>query len=234
MFGAPALCKSQSFTAAVILGAAAILTGVGRPAEAAPARQMPTATGRVTYQISGPMKGSMVLSWSENGKKFRQETKMTGVPPPATPGAPKAAPMSMDTWMLSDGKAMYALMPMGGKKVMRLEGKTSGPAGAPMGLGQMLGDLGGPSGGKVVGKATLLGRSCEIRATDKGKVWLWKGLPLRMEIQVNPKMPKLTMVATKVESAPKLPAILFKVPAGYQIQEMPAGGPRMPPGMPRR
>lgn len=218
-----------------LLALTLLAAGRDPQAGAAPSSKMPTASGRITYQMSGPMKGSMVLSWTENGKKFRQDTKLTGTPPmPPGAGAPKA-PMKMESWVLSDGKDIYTVMPMAGKRALRLKGVkgAAGPTGAPLGLGQMLGDAASAKGSKVVGKGTVLGKPCEIRSAKGGKAWVWQGIPLRMEIQMAPNMPMMKVVATRVESAPKLSASLFKVPAGYQIQDMDVskrGAPGMPPG----
>ncbi len=105
-------------------------------------------------------------------------------------------------------------------------------------------------GGKLVGRATVLGKPCEIREATvtnrsvkaRTRMWMWQSLPLRVEstMQVSG-MPagggagapqtrtiKTTLLATKVDTAAKPSAASFKVPAGYQIQDM-----KMPPSMGR-
>jgi hypothetical protein len=89
--------------------------------------------------------------------------------------------------------------------------------------------------GKVVGKGTVLGRSCEIRSFGPGgqqgqsKVWLWNGMPLKVE--ASGPQGGMTMVATRVDTSPKLTPAVFKVPSGYQVKDMqlPTGAPGAPP-----
>ena len=38
--------------------------------------------------------------------------------------------------------------------------------------------------GKPVGKESVLGHSCDVHQTGMGKIWLWKGLPLKMEMSM--------------------------------------------------
>ena len=98
----------------------------------------------------------------------------------------------------------------------------------------------GSGTGTVVGKASVLGRPCEIRtfgprsAGPTVKMWVWNGLPLRTEMTL-PQGGKMTTEATQVEMAPKLSPSLFKLPAGYTVKEMqmPAGATGAPPAPPR-
>jgi hypothetical protein len=114
---------------------------------------------------------------------------------------------------------------MMGKQVLRMkmpkDGGGAGPTGVP---------IGGTKAGKVIGKATILGKPCEIRQIDTAKVWMWKGLALKMENQGGQGMP-MSMTATKLEMPFKASPALFKVPAGYTVTDkMPAmGGGGAPP-----
>src|SRR5262249_31592965 len=119
-----------------------------------------------------------------------------------------------------------------GKQVLHIKMTKGASAGGPMGGSPFVGG----SAGKLVGKGTVLGRPCEIRMMGtknpghEVKVWVWNGLPLRSEIPL-PQGGKMTTEATQVETAPKLSAALFKLPAGYTVKEfqMPAGAPGAPP-----
>ncbi len=202
------------------IAAAALIGGLGmagRPAIAAGDKDTP-ATGRVHYTMTSPkMNGTMTMAWIDHGKRFRQETKMSVGQP--------GQQMTMDTWTLGDGRYLYSHQPMLGKQVMRMP-MPKGAGASPMGPTPFPSTV----GGKVVGKATLLGHPCEIRAMGQGgnrgqvKAWVWKGMPLRVET-AGPQGGAMVLVATQVETAPHLSAESFKVPAGYEIRDMkmPAG-----------
>jgi len=183
------------------------------------------ATGRVHYRMSSPiMNGTSVVSWIDHWHKFGQDSTMS-IGAAASQGA-------MQTWSIGNGTDVYTYQPMMGKQVMHMKVPKGGGAGGPMGGTPFVG--GGT--GKVVGKGTVLGRSCEIRMIGtkntghEVKVWVWNGLPLRSEIPL-PQGGKLTTEATQIETAPKLSPALFKLPAGYTVKElqMQAGGPGAPP-----
>jgi hypothetical protein len=140
-------------------------------------------------------------------------------------------------------KNVYTLMPQmgasGGKRVMRM--KLSPEQSRRMMLGA-LNSLGAQTGGgKLVGKATVLGKPCEIRESTlnnrsmkaRTRLWMWQSLPLRVEstMQVSG-MPagggarraanahhQNHSVATKIDTSAKPSAAAFKVPAGYQVQD---------------
>jgi hypothetical protein len=165
------------------------------------------------------MNGTIILSWIESGRKFRQDTK----------GSVGSAgqQQSFETWTIGDGVQVFTHAPGMGKQVMRAKVPKSGGAGGPTGMTPFGGTHGG---GAVIGKATILGKPCEIRkigqGQGQGKVWLWKGLLMRMEMS-GPQGGGMKMLATRLEESPKLSPALFKVPAGYQMKEfqMPSGRP---------
>lgn len=188
----------------------AVLLAAVLPAMAADSK-FPHATGRVTYKITSQvLNGTNTLSWIDHGKKIRQETKGT-----ATGGAKGG--MALDTWAISDGTHIYAYQPMmsaGAKQVMKMKiPPGQGGLGAASPLMAAAGEK-----GKVVGKGTIAGKPCEIRDIKGNKLWVWQGLPLKMEV-AGGQGPRLTMEATRVETPVKLSANLFKVPAGYTIKE---------------
>ncbi|MGV3721319.1 MAG: hypothetical protein ACO1SX_10465 [Actinomycetota bacterium] len=186
-------------------------------AKAAPALSMPSVTGRITYSFNvAPLTGSSIVTWADGGKKFRQDMKMSGT----APGAPAGASLTnVEMWMIGDGTHLYSHQPMMGKQVLRTKipkgAATPGPAGLP---------LGAKPTGKLIGKATILGKPCEIRQVETAKVWLWKGLALKMENQGGQGM-AMTMTATKLQMPYKSSPGLFKVPTGYTVTDkMPAMG----------
>jgi hypothetical protein len=212
-----------------IIAAATLAVLVGPAYSASPADKAP-ATGRVHYKMSSPMmSGTMIMAWINHGKKYRQEMKMS-----MDRGGQKVA---MNTWAVGDGSHIYMHQPMMGQQVMRMKvPKSMASAFSLPGIP----DPSAKGAGKVVGKGTVLGRSCQIRSFGAGgpqgnsKVWLWNGMPLRVEAS-GPQGGGMSMVATKVETTPKLSPSLFKVPAGYQVRDMqiPKGAPGAPPAPPR-
>jgi hypothetical protein len=178
------------------------------------------ATGRVHYRMTSTMmNGTMTMAWANHGRKFRQDMKMS-----IDRGGQK---VSMDTWAVADGNHVYMHQPTMGPQVMRMR--------MPKGTGSAFSLPGIPNpsasgAGKIVGKGTVLGRSCEIRSFSQGgqgqsKVWLWNGMPLKLE--ANGPGGGMRMVATRIDTTPKLAPSLFKVPSGYQVKDM-----QMPKGMP--
>src|SRR5687768_13505451 len=92
--------------AVVSLAAAALLAIHAAPGRSAPAAvsKLPAPTGRVTYKLtSSMMSGTMTLAWSDNGKKFRQDSSFqrpagamgAGAPPSSAQGA-------MKMWVIGD------------------------------------------------------------------------------------------------------------------------------------
>jgi hypothetical protein len=187
---------------------------------------------------------------------MRQDITMK-LPAGAARGASNGKATNITGWTIYDGTYVYTHMPMmgmgganSGKRAMRL--KLSPEQSRRMMMGA-LNSLGGqPGGGKQVGKGTVLGKPCVIRESTmnnpnmkaRTRMWMWQGLPLRVEstVQVSGMRPgaapragasqvrtiKTTAVATKIDTSAKPSSALFKVPAGYQVQDM-----KMPPGMGR-
>lgn len=187
----------------------------------------PSPTGRITYDFKvAALGGTSLLTWAESGKKFRQDITMSGTPPNAPAGTP---PMTIQMWAFGDGKNLYSYQPLMGKQVLRMK-MPKGGAAAPGAPGAPpIGDL---KNGKVVGKGTVLGRPCEIRQVGSSKIWMWKGLALKME-NAGGQGPQMSMVATKLEMPYNAPAARFKVPTGYTVTDkMPEIGAGMGrPGM---
>lgn len=231
--------------APVLQGAGFVAPAVSAAPAKAAAKKFPVPAGRIVYNMSGfmGMNGTMTMIWVGNGQKFRQDMAMRM---PAMPNG------GMNTWMISDGKFMYTSNPMMGKKVMRMKIPTQAAAASAMTMPGM-NVTGAATGGKLVGRANVLGKPCEVRLMTvstpqmdmRMKMWMWRGLALKMENAMKmksapktsggatPRIPNInmTMTATKLDLNPKLSPALFKVPAGYTIQDAPAAGGR---GMPVR
>lgn len=221
------------------------------PVAAAPAQKFPMPTGRITYKMSGlmGMSGTMTMSWAGHGQKFRQDMAMSL---PAMPGG------KMNTWTISDGKTVYVSNSMMGKKAMRVKvtpqmANTSMPGVPGMNV------AGGTSGklvghANVLGKPCeiRLMTANTPQMDMRMKLWTWRNLPLKIESSMKmksrplgapgsapsgaagrtmPKMPTIntTMTATKLDLNPKLSPALFKVPAGYTIQDASSMGRRQRP-----
>lgn len=187
---------------------------VAAAAASANAINAPSPTGRITYDFKvASLAGTSLLTWAEGGKKFRQDISMSGTAPNAPSGTP---PMTIQMWAFGDGKNVYSYQPMMGKQVVRMKvpkGAGAGAAGTPGAP-----PLGAMKGGKVVGKGTVLGKPCEIRQVGTAKIWMWKGLALKME-SAGGQGPEMSMVARKLDMPFKAPASKFQVPAGYTITD---------------
>jgi hypothetical protein len=214
----------------VLLGMACcgVLAAGVRPAAAAKAAasilKAPSPTGRITYAFKvATLEGTSFLTWAESGKKFRQDISMSGTPPNAPAGTP---PMTIQMWAFGDGQNVYSYQPMMGKQVIRTKMPKGG--GAPGGPGAP--PIGGIKGGKVVGKGTILGRPCEIQLVGSAKIWMWKGLALKME-NAGGQGPQMSMVAKKLDMPFSAPATKFKVPAGYTVTDQVPGMGAMGAGM---
>jgi hypothetical protein len=78
-----------------------------------------------------------------------------------------------------------------------------------------------------VGNGTVGGRICKVYSysTDKfkGKVWLWKQVPLKSEVNVNGKI--VTTNFKSMQENPEIPASTFDVPKDitFRETEMPSG-----------
>jgi hypothetical protein len=206
---------------AVAAVAAVALSGAAASAAGRPSFSL--SSGRVTYKITGkPINGTSVLTWIDKGAKSRQESQVQmqfG-----------DQPMNVKSWSINDGKYMFVWSGMLGKTVTRSEiGKDPSIPGASglQALGENL------NKGKLLGKGTILKRRCDIRQIEGAKVWLWKGIPLKVTSPPNSPRGPVTVVATKVEENVKPAASSFKVPAGYQVRDMKdlmQGGPGGPGG----
>jgi hypothetical protein len=179
------------------------------------------ATGRVHYRMNSPMmNGTMTMTWINHGKKFRQDMKLSV--------GQQGKQMSINSWTVADGGYIYTYQPSMGQQVMRMKMPKEMAAAGALGLPSP----GAAGGGKVVGKGKILGYPCEIRTVGPGgkqgqaKLWIWNGMPLKMEA-AGPQGQGMTMVATRVETAPKVSLGDFKVPAGYQVRDVqpPTGAP---------
>jgi hypothetical protein len=206
-----------------------LVAALASPGYTASAADKTPATGRVHYRMTNSMmNGTMTMAWANHGKKFRQDMKVS-----VNRGGQQ---VPMNTWAVADGSYIYMHQAAMGQQVMRMRVPKEG------GTAFSLPGIPNPNAkgaGKVVGKGTILGRSCEIRSFGvggqqaKSRVWLWNGMPLKVE--ASGPQGGMTMVATKVETTPKLAPALFKVPSGYQVRDMqlPKGAPGAPPAPPR-
>ena len=75
------------------------------------------------------------------------------------------------------------------------------------------------NGGKILPPEEFLGRMCDVFEVWGCKTWAFKGVALKTEGTVMGI--KTSMVATKFEENPSIPASRFEVPAGVKIEDMP-------------
>jgi len=221
--------RAVAFASIATLLAAKPLPVVAAPAS--PAR-FPTPNGTIKYRMTMggrmPMNSNISMTWTNYGARFRQDSQVH-----MNAGG---RAMTMNSWSLYDGKALYAAMPSGmpgqrgGQKIaMRMTLPQNYLNRMAMGNSPT-----GAGAGRVAGRGTILGKLCEIRAVDlnnprykgQAKIWMWQKLPLRSEISMNMKMQgmtqnmKMSMVATQLNTNVKPSPSLFRLPAGYKVQEM--------------
>lgn len=225
---------------------------VATTAHAAPHVQQryPSQSGRVVYRMTMAMgmNSNITTSWTDYGRKFRHDIKMTMNMPSGAGAGGARKPMVINTWAISDGNYVYSAMP-GQRKMVRMPIPKGDLEKIPgMDSLKQMGLIDGKASSKVIGKGTVLGKPTTIRSVVNnapkmnlnGKIWLWGGLPLRMDLDMKfkgmpmpanaqakgapknytPQPMKVSMVATKLDLNAKPAASLFKVPAGYAVQDM--------------
>lgn len=199
-------CVPGAATAVLTLGLFA-----SGPAHAAAA--FPFAAGRVTYEMKiAAMRGINTLSWIDRGRKVRQDCQVTH--------GRQGQAMNMRMWSFTDGKSLYTHNPAIGPAVLRMKLPKEALAASPSGL---LFLTPGQKAGKVVGQGTVLGKPCEIREMQGLRMWLWKGVPLKMEA-IGPSGPT-SIIATKLEVPVHVAGTQFKVPSGYQVRDFSLANP---------
>lgn len=224
--------RAVAFAAVATIVTAKPLPVVAAP-KATPAR-FPTANGTIKYRMTMggkmPMNSNISMTWTNYGARFRQDSQIR-----MNAGGKQT---TMNSWSFYDGKALYSLFPrvpgapggaVGNKTVMRMKMPENYLSQMLMGNAQVVAGR-----GRLAGRGTILGKPCEIRVTSfnyptykgQAKIWTWQKLPLRSEISMNIKMGggmqnmKMSMVATQLNTAVKPSPSLFRLPAGYKVQEM--------------
>ena len=81
---------------------------------------------------------------------------------------------------------------------------------------------------KDEGTETVNGKECKVASFSseqmKGKVWMWKQVPVKMEMSIVDKV--VTSTLKNLEENPSLPSGTFDVPADVEFREM--SMPKMP------
>jgi len=78
---------------------------------------------------------------------------------------------------------------------------------------------------KETGEEKFLDKPCKIFTTEAeegtSKMWIWKGIPLKMSVAAQGMNFDL-LTAKKVSESPTFPADIFEIPAGFTITEVKA------------
>ena len=235
------ICRFVSLVAAFCA-----LSSLGRQAIAAPLSLFPTANGVIKYRMTmNAMPGNafnrsdITMTWIKNGARFRQDMTMD-----MTVGARK---MTMKSWSLFDGKSFYSAMPGGmpgqsaGRKVaMKMTLPPDYIKRMASGNNNLMAGMKGVTS-RVVGRGLVLGKMCEVRAMNiknaqmngQVKMWMWQKLPLRTDTtmtysmrdskgKTQPQKMTMSMIATQLNTNVNPSPSLFRLPAGYKIQDMSA------------
>lgn len=161
-----------------------------------------TETGRVTYRFSRKgAAGSTVFAWRHGGHLYRQDFQVSRDSETVLGRGPRF-------WMLNP-RARTAQEARRDPNDLWLNADWVPYVTPETGAGE------------VVGRGEVLGRPCEIRRIHQMQVWFWEGLPLRMERDASSKLERVSLVATRLENAPDLPATHFDIPAGFAITRYP-------------
>ncbi len=206
------------------------------PSVAAPATRFPTNSGMVKYHMT--MGGQMAISnditmtWASGGARFRQDSLMHM--------NARGRAINIQSWTIFDGQALYMAMPNGmpgqvqnRKVAMRMTMPVNYLE--RMATGRVPG-IENAGAGRIVGRGTVLGKPCTIRVLPirypqmhgQVKMWMWQNLPLRTETSMmmtlrgKPQNVTMTMAATQLNTNIQPSPSLFRLPAGYQVQNMSA------------
>jgi hypothetical protein len=168
----------------------------------------------MTMEMMG-MKTTVVSFWDDFGKKSLTEVK----------GEMMGSKMN-ETTIEKDG---YAIKYDGEKKTGTKVKKDS--AFQDVSFHNMTPAQLQERGMTEAGTETILGKECKVYTVDvdrmsgadsttqpmkvKGKVWVWNGIPMKMEMG-----DLMKMETTKLEVMDAVPAAKFEVPAGITITEM--------------
>ena len=200
---------------ALLLGLASLAALLYSPAAAAdpgpaPARRLPSESGRVAYRIAGRgLAGTLVLSWAEHGRKYHQRVRAVD--------RRAGAAVRVESWVVVRGGAAYWKPPSGHAPGLLIKSPVAGGEG-----GVAINSAGlpwvrlGPWAGKASGRGTVLGKPCAIHALHGTQGWLWNGLLLKTRQRAGAP-PPVDLVATELDTGARPPESLFALPRHLRI-----------------
>ena len=155
----------------------------GNHCHGSPATKLALASGRSTISSPAPPRHDGALL----DPKRRQVSSGDEDDRHGAPGGSGTRPISVSTWTLSDGKNVYTLNPMVEKQVLRMKVLRTGPQANNVAAGL---------GGCLARRSIQRRRSVWARKSawphlwisdlDTARVWVWQGLPLRIETKPAP------------------------------------------------
>ncbi|MCD6347532.1 MAG: hypothetical protein J7L96_08955 [Bacteroidales bacterium] len=172
-------------------------------------QKYPFKSGMIEYKTEGQTTGSRLMYWEKYGyNEYAAEksvTKMLGME------------MATSNYELTLGSTTYTWEENGPVQKSEnpvadyfIEKETSSKELEDASVEMMKG-----LGFEKTGKGVIMGKKCDIWEGIGSKVWVWKGLSLKSEI--NMLGMKITETAVKIETNKSVPARFFKVPDNREI-----------------
>jgi hypothetical protein len=168
-------------------------------------------SGKVVYQSSGSMSGTEILYFDNYGLLELKETKNT-IEIMGMKQEINTDVIMKDRWVYSIDKKtntaskvenpIYTMFPNG------IDGNKVGI--------EMMEKV----GGKKIGTESVNGKDCEIWEIEKlkSKVWIWKSIPIKTEINIMGM--DIKQIATSVEVDIEISPNKFNLPSGVKIKNM--------------
>ena len=172
-------------------------------------QKYPFKSGMIEYKTEGQTTGSRLMYWERYGYNEyaaqKSVTKMLGME------------MTTSNYELTLGSTSYSWEENGPVQKAEnpvadyfIEKETSSKELEEASIEMMKG-----LGFEKTGKGVILGKNCDIWEGIGSKVWVWKGLSLKSEI--NMLGMKITETAVKIETNKSVPGRFFKVPDNREI-----------------
>lgn len=192
-------------------------------------KMFPFKSAKVVYKKSGMTTGTETLWIDDYGRMQVRETNITTKMMGFTNTDESIAITTLDTITAINLKTKTATRMANPAKNFRESLKNKSDAELEQFKKSMMNmsqQMTGQQEIKPIGKEKIAGKECEIYQVNAmggtSKVWTWQNLPLKTEASVMGNT--ISDEAVSVEVGVKIPKEKTQVPAGIQLQEIPAMG----------